>query len=322
MDTTFHVVAGLLTAPPGRPKVSSVVAGLLTAPPARPKVSSVVAGLLTAPPARPEVSNPNASYCEWETLRSQDWLGRETGQNVPLEGMLALADVAGTNPSTGTYRYYAQDHLGSLRALFAGNKAWMAVAEYEPYGMFRGGAGPADVPGQLFTGKMLDLETGLYYFPYRYYSPPTARWLTRDPLGMVDGPNVYAYVGGNPANAADPLGAWLINPNGDPSTQIGCAIQKLWQAYREMKRANWIGADKYFHCKGNCEAAKCGDAGAGMAAVISWLREIYGRWWKGDPVYDMLADMEANSWGSECPDDMDCGDRCRKYRPAGLPAEY
>jgi len=38
------------------------------------------------------------------------------------------------------------------------------------------------------------------------YSPEMNRWLTRDPLRMVDGPNMYAYVRGNPVSFVDPLG--------------------------------------------------------------------------------------------------------------------
>jgi hypothetical protein len=34
----------------------------------------------------------------------------------------------------------------------------------------------------------------------------TARWLTRDPLGMVDRPNVYAYCGLCPADRVDQMG--------------------------------------------------------------------------------------------------------------------
>ena len=58
----------------------------------------------------------------------------------------------------------------------------------------------------MFTGHQWDGESGLYYAPERYYSPFQARWTTRDPLGMIDGPNVYAYVRGNPVNLTDPLG--------------------------------------------------------------------------------------------------------------------
>jgi RHS repeat-associated protein len=57
-----------------------------------------------------------------------------------------------------------------------------------------------------FTGHDLDPATGLYFAPFRYYYPTGARWMTRDPLGMVDGPNVYAYAGGHPINRIDPLG--------------------------------------------------------------------------------------------------------------------
>jgi len=45
----------------------------------------------------------------------------------------------------------------------------------------------------------------------RYYNPQTGRWLSPDPLGMVDGPNLYAYVNNNPANWIDP---WGLEGNG------------------------------------------------------------------------------------------------------------
>ena len=53
----------------------------------------------------------------------------------------------------------------------------------------------------MFTGHQWDGESGLYYAPERYYSPFQARWTTRGALGMVDGPNVYAYVRGNVVRA-------------------------------------------------------------------------------------------------------------------------
>jgi RHS repeat-associated protein len=58
--------------------------------------------------------------------------------------------------------------------------------------------------------SVLNEESGtganLYFAPYRFYNPQLARWMSRDPLGMVDGPNVYAYVVGNPLSRIDPLG--------------------------------------------------------------------------------------------------------------------
>ena len=118
-----------------------------------------------------------------------------------------LADASTTNPATGTYRYYSHDNLGSTRRLRASDKSSLGAYEYTPYGQAYATSGVAlgDLGG-AFTGKAWDDTSQLYYFPYRYYSPEAARWLTRDPLGMVDGPNVYAYVVSNPINAIDELG--------------------------------------------------------------------------------------------------------------------
>jgi RHS repeat-associated protein len=63
-----------------------------------------------------------------------------------------------------------------------------------------------------FTGKPWDAAAQMYYFPYRWYSPSAARWLTRDPLGMVDGPNVYGYVRGMPINLIDEEGTVVQVP--------------------------------------------------------------------------------------------------------------
>lgn len=59
---------------------------------------------------------------------------------------------------------------------------------------------------------------GLYYTPFRWYASGAGRWLTRDPFGMVDGPNLYSYTGANPVNRRDCSGGmggspiWLPEP--------------------------------------------------------------------------------------------------------------
>lgn len=60
-----------------------------------------------------------------------------------------------------------------------------------------------------YTGHPWDRALGQYFAPFRYYNPATARWNMRDPLGFVDGPNVYAYVAGNPVMYSDPSGGIL-----------------------------------------------------------------------------------------------------------------
>ncbi|NWX89279.1 SAA protein, partial [Nothoprocta ornata] len=42
----------------------------------------------------------------------------------------------------------------------------------------------------------------------------------------------------------------------------------MLRAYRDMREANYVGADKYFHARGNYDAAQRGPGGAWAAKVI------------------------------------------------------
>ncbi|CAO2632979.1 Serum amyloid A-1 protein [Lemmus lemmus] len=88
----------------------------------------------------------------------------------------------------------------------------------------------------------------------------------------------------------------------------------MWRAYTDMREANWIGADKYFHARGNYDAARRGPGGAWAAEVLSDLREniqsLIGRGHE-----DSMADQEANRWGRSGKDP-------NHYRPKGLPDKY
>jgi RHS repeat-associated protein len=57
-----------------------------------------------------------------------------------------------------------------------------------------------------FEGKRIDKEVGLIYFGYRYYDPQIGRWISPDPMGTIDGPNMYAFVRNNPVKYVDYFG--------------------------------------------------------------------------------------------------------------------
>jgi len=56
----------------------------------------------------------------------------------------------------------------------------------------------------LFTGKELDIHTGLYDFGARSCDVRQGQWLSPDPA--FDGLNLYGYVHNNPVNLVDPSG--------------------------------------------------------------------------------------------------------------------
>ncbi|NXJ22375.1 SAA protein, partial [Dicrurus megarhynchus] len=97
----------------------------------------------------------------------------------------------------------------------------------------------------------------------------------------------------------------------------------MFRAYRDMREANYKGADKYFHARGNYDAARRGPGGAWAAKVIRWpfllphsdARENWQSSVSGRGAEDTRADQEANAWGRG-------GGDPNRYRPAGLPRKY
>ncbi|XP_066988270.1 serum amyloid A-5 protein-like [Macrobrachium rosenbergii] len=85
-------------------------------------------------------------------------------------------------------------------------------------------------------------------------------------------------------------------------------------AYVDMRRANFKNSDKYFHARGNYDAARRGPGGSWAARVISNARETVDQWRGGNPAAS-AADQEANRWGRK-------GGDPNKYRPKGLPTKY
>ncbi|KFQ42745.1 Serum amyloid A protein, partial [Nestor notabilis] len=71
----------------------------------------------------------------------------------------------------------------------------------------------------------------------------------------------------------------------------------MFRAYKDMREANFKGADKYFHARGNYDAAKRGPGGAWAARVLSDARETWQSGVSGRGAEDTRADQEANRWG-------------------------
>jgi len=126
--------------------------------------------------------------------------------------------VAATHYTSGVAnvtRYLHNNHRGDVVLTREGTNT-VATFDYTAYGELRSQAGSYR-PRLRFSTKEYDASTGFYHFPYRYYAPMWARWVTRDPIEEEAGINLYAYVDINPVGFVDPLG--LVNMNLYPRSE-------------------------------------------------------------------------------------------------------
>ncbi len=117
----------------------------------------------------------------------------------------AFVDAPISGTVDGAKYYYLYDGLGSVTELIDEDENVVNQYRYTPFGESLLKVEGVFNPYQ-YTGRRYDEETGQYYYRARMYSPSQGRFLSNDPLGMVDGPNMYAYVRGDPINHRDPSG--------------------------------------------------------------------------------------------------------------------
>ena len=101
--------------------------------------------------------------------------------------------------------YYLHNHRGDVVAVIDEDGGSVNTYRYSAFGEI------IDQTTQrendiLFSSKRYDASTDLSYFGARYYDASLGRFISRDPLGYIDGPNGYIYVSNNPINLIDPDG--------------------------------------------------------------------------------------------------------------------
>lgn len=129
-----------------------------------------------------------------------------------LQGAGGVGGLLFTREATGDAGDQAAcfDGNGNVSALCDLTKSRVtATYDYGPFGDLVSADGPAANANPFrFSTKYTDLETGLFYYGYRFYNPNTGRWINRDPLGEVGGANVYRFCSNSPIYQFDVLGLY------------------------------------------------------------------------------------------------------------------
>ncbi len=109
----------------------------------------------------------------------------------------------------GVNYYYHLDRLGSVRLVTQTPNVEAFTAKYLPYGISYATSGTENFQ---YTGKQLDVSTGLYYYGYRYYDGQSGRFITvdihRPDYGNPQDLNRYIYALDNPNVHIDPTGLY------------------------------------------------------------------------------------------------------------------
>ena len=118
--------------------------------------------------------------------------------------------------------FYTRDHLGSVREVVGSDGTTVASrVSYDPWGTATETG--SVVPDFGFTGQYIDRSSGLALARYRGYSANLGRWMSRDPMGLRGGLNLYGYVNNRPISFIDPDGRYAVAA-APIAVEIGIAV--------------------------------------------------------------------------------------------------
>lgn len=152
--------------------------------------------------------------------------------------------------------YYVKDQIGSIVGTMNASGTQLGITSYTPYGAVSQSLGGTTDFG--YAGMFFDPSTGLYLTKYREYMPAAGRWLSRDPIGIQGGLNIYAYVGNNPVSNVDPLGLC----DQDEHDRCKKVKERAIEVCSDSSLPSGDNGFRFWNCvNGFLEAAGCGPGG-------------------------------------------------------------
>ena len=131
-----------------------------------------------------------------------------------------------------TNYFFTTDHLGSVREVTDSSKNVKAAYDYSPYGIRtqKYSSGGLDVQ-EGYTGHWYHKDSMVHLAMFRAYDTEIGRWLSPDPAGYIDGPNLYAYVQNQPFAYRDLDGRGKVSTVYNIGKEI---VNKGWDDYKDL----------------------------------------------------------------------------------------
>ena len=145
--------------------------------------------------------------------------------------------------------HYHNNHLGTPQELtnqdgdviwLTYDRAWGGSFEtiYKPQFIDNWAISESELQPIKFQGQSLDIETGLHHNRFRYYDSDVGMFISRDPIGLLGGVNVFAYAP-NPVMWIDPWGLSRCNETAKDVVEETTRVRH----YTNRKGSNGIEAE-------------------------------------------------------------------------------
>lgn len=178
-------------------------------------------------------NTPTVSY-----TRGTDLSGSLEGAGG-IGGLLGRSHAYQTGSGNFTnHNFYHADGNGNITYMLNSSQSVVANYRYDPFGNTISKSGSlANANLYRFSSKEIHVNSGLYYYGYRFYHPNLQRWLNRDPIGEEGGINLYGFVSGNPLISYDAFGLQRGSPGPSAPAPDTCTPDQRKQIEKAMAAA-------------------------------------------------------------------------------------
>jgi len=176
-------------------------------------------------------------YDDWNPVRETVSTGADTdirdthwGKDLSgtLHGAGGVCGLLAVRWEDGLFLPFC-DNLGNVVAYADSAGSIVTIYTYDAFGNTMESSGPlADFFAHRFSTKLLDPETSLNYYGYRFNAPVLGRWMNRDPIGEHGDLNLLCAFHNNSYSLFDPDGKASVSLTISTTPPQGTNLKGDW----------------------------------------------------------------------------------------------